>query len=382
LGRDPRLENARQLIVMLAPPGEIPLHLVDGRVLSSAALHDALDRDLPTVRLSRSEAAALGLWERTAMAGLAHAEADHFGRWGLVAVATAARERDRGARALGRLMLSVGLATGLVLAFGGLALRKQRKELELARELAVAEVEQARDEELQRASRVGTMGTFAMGIAHEVSTPLGVIVGRAEQLAGRLRDDERGARAAQAILQQADHIRHIVRRFLDLARGGPPAFGRADPADIVRDAVAAVEHRFAKANVSLESDIPTAMPWIQCDRALLEHAIVNLLLNACEACSSGGHVEVTARSDADRVAFVVTDDGVGISPEHAARVTEPFFTTKPEGSGTGLGLAIATEIAKSHRGELTIAANSPRGTRACIEIPVAMPRGDENDQPQ
>ena len=381
LGRDARLETPGQLTVMVAPPGETSLHAVDGRVLSSLALHDALDKDFPTLRLNRNEAAALGLWERTAIAGLTHADTEHFGRWDVVAVATAARERDRDARAFRRLVLSVGFASGLVLAFGGLALRKQRKELELARELAVAEVEQARDEELQRASRVGTMGTFAMGIAHEVSTPLGVIVGRAEQLAGRLRDDERGARAAQTILQQADHIRNIVRKFLDLARGGLPAFGRADPSDIVRDAVSAVEHRFAKASVSLESDIPSAMPFIQCDRALLEHAIVNLLLNACEASTSGGHVEVRARSDADRVAFVVTDDGIGISPEHAARVTEPFFTTKPEGSGTGLGLAIATEIAKSHRGDLTIAANVPRGTRASIEIPVATHRGDESGQP-
>jgi len=113
------------------------------------------------------------------------------------------------------------------------------------------------------------------------------------------------------------------------------------------------------------------MPVIQSDRGLLEHAIVNLLLNACEACDPGGHVEVVARSDADHVVFVVTDDGAGISAENAARATEPFFTTKPAGRGTGLGLAIAAEIAKTHRGNLTIAPNPERGTRACIEIPVA-----------
>jgi signal transduction histidine kinase len=71
------------------------------------------------------------------------------------------------------------------------------------------------------------------------------------------------------------------------------------------------------------------------------------------------------------VAFVVTDDGVGISTENAARATEPFFTTKSDKGGTGLGLAIATEIAKNHRGELTISANGERGTRASIVIPVA-----------
>jgi two-component system NtrC family sensor kinase len=270
-----------------------------------------------------------------------------------------------------RLVLSVLVASGLVLAFGGVAIRKQRKQLELAHRLTISEVERARDEHLLRAERVATMGTFAMGIAHEVATPLGVIVGRAEQLLGRLHDDERGARSAEAILKQADRIQHIVRRFLDMARGGPLSFARTDPSGIVRAATAALEHRFAKANVSLAADIPPSMPQIQCDCDLLEHAIVNLLLNACEACAPGGHVEVAARWDAECVAFVVSDDGIGIGPEDAARATEPFFTTKSAGGGTGLGLAIATEIAKSHRGELTIAPNAKRGTRVCIEIPIA-----------
>jgi two-component system, NtrC family, sensor kinase len=110
---------------------------------------------------------------------------------------------------------------------------------------------------------------------------------------------------------------------------------------------------------------------IQCDRDLLEHAIVNLLLNACEACGEGGRVDLAARSDAERVAFVVTDDGAGISLENAKRATEPFFTTKAKGTGAGLGLAIATEIVKSHRGQLTIGPNAGRGTRALIEIPIA-----------
>ena len=305
------------------------------------------------------------------MAGLAHVDAGQLGQWGVVAVASAARERDREKRALWRLLLGVVVTSGLVFLFGGIALRKQRREFALERELAVAEGQRAGEDALAQAQRIATMGTFAMGIAHEVATPLGVIVGRAEQLIGRIQDDDRATRGARTILKQADQIQQIVRRFLDMARGGRPSLERADPSDVARAAAAAVEHRFAKANVALTADIPANMPGVHCDRALLEQALVNLLLNACDACKSGEHVEIAARADAERVAFVVTDDGVGITDEHAARATEPFFTTKPEGQGTGLGLAIATEIAKSHRGDLTIAHNTKRGTRACIEIPIA-----------
>lgn len=104
---------------------------------------------------------------------------------------------------------------------------------------------------------------------------------------------------------------------------------------------------------------------------LLEHALVNLLLNACEACQPGGHVDLAAQSNAKQVAFLVVDDGSGISEEHAARAAKPSFTTRPHEGGTGIGLAIVNEIAKSHRGELTIGRNPPRATRACLEIPVA-----------
>jgi two-component system, NtrC family, sensor kinase len=374
LDPDERIERAGELTVLLAAPDDASLRTTTGLRLDSPPLRDALARGLSAQRLSRPEAAQIGLPARTAMAGLAHVDAGALGRWGVVVVASAARERDREKRALWRLVLGVLVASGLVLAFGGLALRKQRKELDLARELAMARVQRAGDEALARAARIATMGTFAMGVAHEVSTPLGVIVGRSEQLLGRVQGDERAVRGAQIILQQADRIQTIIRRFLDMARGGPPSLERADPGEVARAAAASVEHRFAQADVSLTVDIPSATPLVQCDRALLEHAIVNLLLNACEACRPGEHVDLGVRSDAERVSFVVTDDGAGITSENAARAKEPFFTTKGPDKGSGLGLAIATEIAHSHLGELGIAPRDGRGTRATIEIPIAAPR--------
>jgi signal transduction histidine kinase len=390
LGAEPGIERAGELLVLVAPPGGGALVATDGRLVESPPIRAALDADVRALRLERPQAAQVGLPARTAMAGIAQVDAGPLGRWGIAAVASAARERDREKRAQGRLLLSVFVTSALVLAFGGAALRRQRKELELQRGLAVAEVRRQADETLAHAQRAATMGTFAMGIAHEVATPLSVIVGRSEQLLGRVRDDERAAHGAEVILAQADRIQQIVRRFLDMARGGPPVLARTDPAEIARSAAASVEHRFAKAEVTLRSDVPSRMPPIQCDRSLLEQALVNLLLNACEACSAarsiergergegpdrqpprGHRVEVSARSDAESVVFVVTDDGVGITSEDAARAARPFFTTKADGGGTGLGLAIATEIAKIHRGELTIGPSPTEGTRACITVPLA-----------
>jgi signal transduction histidine kinase len=117
------------------------------------------------------------------------------------------------------------------------------------------------------------------------------------------------------------------------------------------------------------------LPDVRCEPLLFKHALVNLFLNACDASPPGSTVRVDVHADSVEVAFVVTDDGAGITAADAARAIEPFFTTKAVGHGSGLGLAIANEIASTHRGTLAIAPREPHGTRASITIPVGGPHG-------
>jgi signal transduction histidine kinase len=366
-----RVEHPASLLLAIAPPGETRLRSTDGRTFEDPELSNALAGSRTSLRLERPHAAALGLPERMAVAGLARIDAGPLGRWGVAAAATALRGRDRERRDRWRLLLSVLLAGGLVLAFGGVALRQQRKQLLLAKDLQVAELSRERDERLERLGKMATLVTLASGVAHEVSTPLGVIVGRAEQLLPRVKDDERATKAVQVILDQSEHISQVVRGFLTLARDGSPTLGRVSPVSIVQGALALVQHRFEKAGVNLKSGVPGELPAVGGDARLLEHALVNLLLNACDATPRDGHVEVSVRAEGGSLAIDVTDDGVGITQADAARATEPFFTTKPAGQGTGLGLAIANEIVKSHRGSLTIQSAGAKGTRASLRIPLA-----------
>ena len=342
------------------------LRTLDGHAVTAPALSDAIARGERIVRLAPDDAPAIGLPARTAMVGVARAP---DGR--IVAVASSAeRQRDRDRSGRLRVLLSMLIAAVVMTGSSVVVWSKQRREAALARELAVAETARARDAELDRLSRAATMAALGSGVAHELSTPLGVIVGRAEQLLARAGADERMARNAQAILDQADHINRVVRGLLGLARGAPIAMQPTAAGDVVGAATALVTHRFAGAGVRLDADVDPALPEIRCEPLLLEHALVNLLLNACDASPPGAAVRIEVHADAAEIAFVVTDDGAGITADDAARAVEPFFTTKPPGAGTGLGLAIANEIAKTHRGALEIAPRGPRGTRACIRVPI------------
>jgi signal transduction histidine kinase len=360
--------NHRMVLVQSAAPG---LHSTDGRWVAAPEILAALERGQSHLRLAPAEAGRLGLPVRTALAGLASVDAGPAGRWGIAAVASAERERDRERWARWRLILSVTAASGLVLSFGGLAMRNQRTKLLLRHRLELAEISGQRDERLERAGRAAIMGTLAVGVAHEISTPLGIIAGRAEQLAPKLAGDERAATGVRIILEQIDHIHRIIRGLLGLARGDRPTAEPVEPAALVAGAVALVEHRFAKADVDLHANVAANLPVIHGDPRLLEHAVVNLLLNACDACASGGAVAVSARAgDGNRgLVLAVVDDGPGISHANADRVLEPFFSTKPSGQGTGIGLAIVQEIVASHRGSLALESVSPHGTRATIKLP-------------
>ncbi|MFO0586791.1 MAG: HAMP domain-containing sensor histidine kinase [Polyangiaceae bacterium] len=378
-----RVERPREVRVLIAPPGDDRLRDTDGARVDAPGIRGALGAGDPWIWLDRPHAAALGLPPRRAAVGLARFERGDGGPWGAVVVATAERLRDREQRATWRLVLGVVLASGLVISFGSVALREQRRELRLEQELAVAELARDRDQRLLSSSRSVTMGTLALGIAHELSTPLGIVSGRAEQLLERTSGDERSERCARAILEQTGRIERVVRGFLGLARSGKPELAQVAPSRVIEGAVGLVTHRFERADVTLAVAVDDELPFVRCDVAMLEQALANLLLNACDACPRGGHVTVGASSAGDRVVITVVDDGAGITEEAAARATEPFFTTKPAAHGSGLGLAIANEIVKLHLGALSIGPASPKGTRASIQLPALRraPQGESAPLP-
>ena len=362
------MEHERERVVFLARDGTDELLRTDGTKEHSSGIRNALRDREPWVRLTRAEAAALGLPARSAVAAFGNVAGTDTH---VVVLTSAARERDRELRVQGRLVASILVGGVLVVAFGLAALRRQRHELELARELAVADAARSRDDQLARASRFAALGAFGTGIAHEISSPLGVIVGRAEQLLPKVESDPRAKKAVEDIALHAARISQTIRDFSGLARGEPPSLAHVGADVIVYRAREFVAHRFASAGVELRILVDEPTPSVACDVRLFVHALVNLLLNACDASAEGTSVGLRASREAHTVTFEVLDEGPGIRTEDAARVLEPFFTTKPVGAGSGLGLAIAAEIVKHHQGRLLVEPRGPttRGTRAVLELP-------------
>ena len=356
------LERPGITLVFLNPPG--------AGWLGTQGTQAALPPDPGGSRLiSRAESRNLGLPTRMGAMGRTTL-LDLQGRtWGVAVAGTAFRERDRAQHARWRLSLSFLLMGGFLLMLLGWALRLQKAELEHAQEMKIKELARQKDQTLAQASRAATMLTLAAGVAHEISTPLGVISGRTGQLTTRLKDDDRALQVLRAIQEEVERITQTVRRFLDLARGGGLASGELDPASFLTSATAMVAHRFREAGVDLLVDVPRDLPRLRGDSRLLEHLLVNILLNACDASSPGKWVNLSALGADGGLRVEVADQGKGIPDVLVERVLEPFFTTKPIGKGTGLGLAIAREIVRMHKGTLTFEKGAPEGTRVLVWLP-------------
>jgi signal transduction histidine kinase len=228
----------------------------------------------------------------------------------------------------------------------------------------------ALERNLIRAEKLATIGTLAAGVAHEIGTPLGIISGRAEQLLGK--GDESTQKALSSILAQVDKVSATIRQLLDFARARPIEADAVTPAQALSSAAALLEHRFRHAKVALAVDAPPSVPAVKADPGQLEQVLVNLLINACDACGEGGHVTARAEGLDGNVALDVIDDGCGIAPEHLSAVLDPFFTTKKRGQGTGLGLTIAADIVRNHGGTLEIESAIGRGTTVRVKLPRAV----------
>lgn len=363
-----KLESHGELLVLVSRPGQRGFLSQDRRLIPSTSLRVALDRGETTVTLPGEEAATFGLPRRMAIGGLARIEGPG-GAWGIVVLGSAERIRNRQEQEGLRLGSTILVVSALVAAFSGLARRRQRRQLELERQVAVNRLEREREALLAKADKMATVAALSTGIAHELGTPLGVIVGRVEQTLDRVGEDPRATKALHIVLEQVQRIQAIVRGCLALARGDAPCLSETSPVTVATHALDLVRHRFEMAGVHLSWRFDEDLPSIACEASLFEQALVNVLLNACQATPAGGRVRLRISARHERVRFRVDDEGRGIEANVAELATAPFFSTKREEGGSGLGLTIAREIVDHHAGKLTLTRRSESGgTRAVIEI--------------
>ncbi len=291
-------------------------------------------------------------------------------------------------------------------------LERQIAELErLNRDLQVAQVG------LLRSEKLASVGRLAAGVAHEVGNPMSAILG----YLGLLKSDDVPADEKRDMIERVENeierIDQVIRSLLSYSRQEKPKSGPLPPRQAADHALELIRPQKTFKTISCQLEVAEGLPDCQADPALVRQVLVNVMLNALDASSTGGHLWLRAaaarRTEDGRlcwqtgsqplepgaepewfalgelhrirlprdgkwletagagVVFSVTDDGSGIPEEDQLKVFDPFFTTKEPGQGTGLGLAICHSAVEAMGGEIWLWSRPGTGTQVSFILPLA-----------
>ncbi|WP_081211729.1 sensor histidine kinase [Salegentibacter sediminis] len=221
----------------------------------------------------------------------------------------------------------------------------------------------------QRNDRLSILGEITAGIAHELNTPLGNILGFAEFIESKT-TDKQIKKDAQKIIKAAVHSREVVKKLIFFSCEMPQNIQLTSIKPVVTQALALMEPNFKKAGISYELNYEDPELKMQIDPIQLTQVIFNLLINAIYHSPKGSLIKINIYRDDPNLFLEIADQGSGIKPENKSRIFEPFFTTKPIGEGSGLGLSVVHGIIKSHRGEIEALDNTPKGTIFKVRLPI------------
>lgn len=229
-----------------------------------------------------------------------------------------------------------------------------------------------------QSNKLASIGQMAAGIGHEINNPLNNILSFTKLIRRSLEKQmEYGDELTrQRLMQDLDSLRDealrasdIVRGILNFARQVPPQYSRFAVRSWLENTLALVNQtaKSKQLNLQLHCDYQGD---IEGDRAQLQQALINLLLNAIHASPPDTAIDIECRKQEQRLVLKIRDQGSGIKPEELNNIFDPFFSTKAEGEGSGLGLSISLGIIEYHNGSLSISNNPGAGVTATVILPL------------
>ena len=232
------------------------------------------------------------------------------------------------------------------------------------------EERRAMEEALHQAQKIESVGRLAAGVAHDINNTLNAIMGSTFALRHELVSYGRSFQDLDNIALACDRGAQLTRNLLGFARKSRSRSESFSLNGLVRELQLLIT-RTGKKNVRVETRLAEPPAWMRGDEAQVEHAVLNLCLNALDAMGEQGTLTIVTETRADTVAVTVSDSGTGMNEQARQHAFEPFFTTKPVGQGTGLGLSMVYATVQAMRGTIRLSTQLGMGTIITLEFPRA-----------
>lgn len=224
--------------------------------------------------------------------------------------------------------------------------------------------------ELREKENLALIGEVVSSIAHSLSNPLNIISGNADYLLLNKKESEPDYEELKTIVDETTRITKSLRGLLNFSRPLNVEKTRIDLNKLAEGVVNNSRYAIGNKDISIKKILDKDLPHIMADKAQIEDALANLVINSIQAFTASGEVTVLTRANAHSVYIEVRDNGPGIPPENADKIFRPFFSSKGYGKGTGLGLPIVKRIVEEHKGTVQLKSIPGKGTTFIITLPV------------
>ncbi|TDW48016.1 phospho-acceptor domain-containing protein [Flavobacterium sp. 270] len=221
---------------------------------------------------------------------------------------------------------------------------------------------------IERLDRLNLLGEMTAGIAHELNSPLGNILGFAELIKSNA-TDPKIISDVSIIINAAIFSREIVKKLLFFSCEIPQQLKLQELQPIINFVLAFLKPNFQKKDIKSEVLISDNAIMANVDSVQITQVLFNLFLNALYASPKKSTIKIEVQSTSENILITIADQGSGIHDDIKQKIFDPFFTTKPINEGCGLGLSIVLEIIKKHNGEIVLKNNFPAGTIFIIKLP-------------
>lgn len=223
---------------------------------------------------------------------------------------------------------------------------------------------------LRQAQRLSAMGNLAAGIAHDIRNPLNAIKLLSSHALDNIPDGDAApaAKSLQIIRDEVERLEEIVSTFLSLAKETQLRLEPHGVDSLLEECLRLFRKDAEDRGIRLTSDLRAGDRKLMLDPKHFTRAVLNVLVNALEACPQGGRVRLLSRLTDRACEIEIRDDGPGLPKETAERAFEPYYTTKP--GGTGLGLSITRGIIEEHGGRIELYSPPSQGCQVLISLPL------------
>ncbi|MFD1551695.1 sensor histidine kinase [Putridiphycobacter roseus] len=215
--------------------------------------------------------------------------------------------------------------------------------------------------------RLNLLGELTAGIAHELNTPLGNIIGYAELLQ-KGETDSLKKNDVEKVLKSAKHAREIVKKLMFFSCEMPSQFKKNDLNKLVKECLDLLKIQLNEKGINVTVDLEEDVPKISLDAVQFTQVIFNIVLNAIDAMRANGNLRIKTSKEQNNIKLEIADNGKGIPSHEIGRLFQPFYTNKSQ-NGTGLGLAVSHGIVQAHKGTIEVESEVDKGTLFTIILP-------------